>query len=82
MPTIAEFKGIKIVLWTNDHNPAHVHVVVRAEGIEFRVYLKDFDVEYITSNQLNRRDEKLVIKFIKQNETLIWEMWNEIKKDQ
>ncbi len=73
---------IKIIIWPKDHNPAHVHVIVRSEGIEFRVFLSDLSVEPITAEQLSSRDEKMVIAFIKNNLDYIREAWNEIQKDQ
>ena len=73
---------IKIIVWPKDHDPAHVHVIVRSEGIEFRVYLSDLSVEHITTDQLSSRDEKMVLAFIKNNLTFIKEKWHEIQKDQ
>ena len=73
---------IRILIYSNDHKPAHVHVIVRAEGIEFKVFLADFSCEHITEKQLSARDEKMVIQFIEKNKNFIMEAWNEIQKDQ
>ena len=27
MPTVGRIDGLRIVIWTNDHRPAHVHVI-------------------------------------------------------
>ena len=27
MPTVFRFNGLRVVIWPNDHRPAHVHVV-------------------------------------------------------
>ena len=27
MPTILRFAGVRVVIYTNDHRPAHVHVI-------------------------------------------------------
>lgn len=73
---------IKIIIWPKDHDPAHVHVIVRSEGIEFRVFLSDLSVEHITTEQLSARDEKMVLAFIRNNLDFIREVWNETQKDQ
>lgn len=73
---------IRILIYSNDHDPAHVHVVIRAESIEFKVFLVDLSCEHITEKQLSSRDEKMVIQFIDKNKGFIMEAWNEIQKDQ
>jgi hypothetical protein len=73
---------IRILIYSNDHRPAHVHVIVRAEGIEFKVFLTDLSCDYITEKQLSTRDEQIVIRFIEKNKNFIMEAWNEIQKDQ
>lgn len=32
MPTVLRFAGLRVVIWPNDHPPAHVHVV--GAGVE------------------------------------------------
>ena len=27
MPTVTRFDGLRVVIWPNDHRPAHVHVI-------------------------------------------------------
>lgn len=61
---------------------AHVHVVVRAEEIEFRVLVETLEVQYISKQQLSSRDEKRVLKFIEEHEEEIMEAWHENQKDQ
>lgn len=83
MSTIAYLGNrIRIAIRSRDHAPAHVHVIVRAEGIEFRVYLLDLSVEYITDQALSSSDEKMILKFIEANREAIQEKWDEIQKDQ
>jgi hypothetical protein len=31
MPTVMRIRGLRVVIWTNDHRPSHVHVM-GAEG--------------------------------------------------
>ncbi len=73
---------VQIVALTRDHAPAHVHVIVRAENIEFRVLIETLEVQYISTKQLSSRDEKRILKFIEDNEEEIMEAWYEIQKDQ
>jgi len=71
-----------VLINTNDHEPIHVHVRHLANDVHFRVFVDDLKVDYITSNQLNSRDEKAVLKLIEQNKEFIKERWYEIQKDQ
>ena len=59
-----------------------MHVVVRAEEIEFRVLVETLEVQYISKQQLSSRDEKRVLKFIEEHEEEIMEAWHENQKDQ
>jgi len=83
MPTIYTINNkIRLVIQTNDHAPAHVHVIVRAEDVEFKVYLADLSVEHVSDKQLSASLEKMVVNFIKDRKQKIQEKWNEIQKDQ
>lgn len=72
----------RIVVWPKDHNPIHVHVIVRAEEIEFKVFVDTLRVEHVTEKQMSARDEKQIVKFIGENVVEIREAWHEIQKDQ
>jgi hypothetical protein len=37
MPTLSEFKGIKIKLYFNDHNPPHFHAVYEQNDLIVRI---------------------------------------------
>jgi hypothetical protein len=73
---------VRILVWPNDHTPAHVHVLVRAEGIEFRVFLETLEIDYITTQQLSASDEKMILEFIANRRVRIQEKWDEIQRDQ
>ncbi len=38
MPTVVRNSGFRVVIYTNDHDPAHVHVL--KDGTETRVLLE------------------------------------------
>ena len=82
MGELFRINKMKIVIKSNDHDPAHLHVIIRADDIEFRVFIENLTVEYITQNQLSARDEKKVLKFIEENRIHIQEEWHETQKNQ
>ena len=41
MPTVGRIGGLRVVIWPNDHRPAHVHVIGRAEEAVFKLRCPD-----------------------------------------
>jgi hypothetical protein len=82
MGELFRLNKLRILIWSNDHEPIHVHVIMRAEDIEFRVLVATLEVQHVSKNQLSSRDEKRVLKFIENHKEEIMEAWHEIQKDQ
>ena len=59
MPEISRFLGISILMYYNDHEPAHVHA--RYGEHETRIAL---DTGRILSGELPRRARQLVIEWV------------------
>jgi Fe2+ or Zn2+ uptake regulation protein len=38
MPTVHRFQGLRVVIYSNDHRPAHVHVMGRGCEAVFRLH--------------------------------------------
>ena len=38
MPTILRFAGLRVVIYPNDHRPAHVHVIGRGSEAVFNLH--------------------------------------------
>jgi hypothetical protein len=41
MPTILRFAGLRVVIYVNDHRPAHVHVIGKGCEAVFRVNCRE-----------------------------------------
>jgi hypothetical protein len=37
MPTILRFRGLRVVIYPNDHSPAHVHVIGSGSSARFQL---------------------------------------------
>jgi hypothetical protein len=40
MPTVLRFDGLRVVIYPNDHRPAHVHVIGRGQEVVFNLNCK------------------------------------------
>ena len=74
MPTIFEKDGYKFFFYSNEHNPAHVHV--RHGGGE-----AVFDVEELIdlreSQNMKMGELRKALKLARENRNLILEKWHE-----
>lgn len=71
MPTISMFYGILIRMYFNDHIPAHFHV----EYAEFKATV-DIEKLILTSGDLPRRAQELVLDWAELHQTELLEDWN------
>lgn len=72
-PTVLNQDGYQVMIYLNDHTPAHVHVY-KAEN-EARVQLDP--VEIMDSEGFNTRELKAVRKLISENQEYLLEKWDE-----
>lgn len=69
---VGEFKQIKFIVHTRDHNPPHVHA--QYDRYEVLISLKDFSV--IAGNIPSKNMNK-AIKWVKSNKDYLLKHWNE-----
>lgn len=81
MPTVLRFKGLRVVIYTNDHWPPHVHVI--GAGRQARIALgAEGERPYIVTNEgLSRREVTAALVEIDRNRELLIERWREIHGD-
>ena len=81
MPTILRFGGLRVVIYTNDHPPPHVHAI-RA-GAEARIALggEGERPSLITNEGLSRRELEKSLAEIDRNRALLLQRWREIHGD-
>jgi hypothetical protein len=76
VPRISKFAGLTIVLYYNDHDPPHFHVIGENQtriGIETGAYLKG-------DNPLPSSKEKDVLKWLEMWRNDIMKGWNDCRE--
>lgn len=78
MPTIYRQDGFEVIIYTNDHRPAHVHVF-KAEG-EVIIYLgsEAAPPRVRTNIDMGRNDERRALIIVAENNAAFWEEWRRI----
>ncbi len=77
MPTVLRIRGYRFVIFTNDHEPAHIHVQ-HAEGAA----KVELDPVVITEHyQLKQRQIKEIIEIVKENQEYLLQKWQEFQGD-
>jgi hypothetical protein len=73
LPTIKDFGGYKIVIYAEDHNPPHVHVI----GPDFQAKVRISDAVVMAGAiPLSRRREAL--SWVEAKKDLLMETWREL----
>jgi hypothetical protein len=77
MPTVLMIDGFRLIIFSNDHPPAHVHVK-QAEG-GAKVSLNPVEItEYW---KLNPRQLRRIEDIVSDNQDYLLEKWNELHGD-
>lgn len=71
MPTVADFGAFRIVMYFDDHNPPHVHVV----GPDFAAKLRLSDQEVIAGN-IPGKVEKRAARYVAENIIQLARLWD------
>lgn len=74
MPTVLRKDGFSIMIYTQDHVPAHVHVW-RAGG---EIVVNIATLEITRAEQMNRRDSDKAVEIVEKNREYLRERWHEI----
>ena len=67
MPTVLRKNGFQVVIWTNDHEPMHVHIF-RAES-EIPVNLSDISI--IDNFEMNNRNARTALQIVEENQEFL-----------
>ena len=73
MPTIAIIDSIRILIYYNDHMPPHFH----AEYNEFEVLIEIKSLQ-ILAGSLPAKQMKRVLRWAKDNKTILLNKWDEL----
>src|SRR5579863_2735931 len=64
MPTVLRFYGLRVVLYPNDHRPAHVHVVGRGREAVFELNCSVGPVELRENYGFSRREIRHILRVL------------------
>jgi hypothetical protein len=71
MPTLLTERGFRVMMYFNDHEPAHVHV--KRAGNEARITINPIAV--MDNYGYNGNEIKLILDIIEQHQALLIETW-------
>ena len=74
MGTIAKFRNIRIVVYSKDHAPPHIHAIAPDAEAVFNLN----DLTLIRSNGFSGRAIEVIREFITLRQIDLLEAWNEI----
>ena len=79
MPTILRFRGFNIIIFVDDHEPAHVHIL--GKGTQSTYWLNPPGGP-VTAREIDRKlspnDRRALEGFLNDNLTVLCERWREI----
>jgi hypothetical protein len=73
VPTVKNFGSYRIMLFAEDHNPPHVHVIGR--DFQAKVRIRDAD---IFAGMIPPRHRREALRWIVENRDRLLEKWNEL----
>ncbi len=74
MPTLVFERGFKIIIYYNDHEPAHVHV--KKAGFEARIQLEP--IQTIENYGFNQSDLKIALELVLKHQASLINTWQTI----
>ncbi|MGB8132096.1 MAG: DUF4160 domain-containing protein [Candidatus Angelobacter sp.] len=78
MPTVLRFDGLRVVIYPNDHRPAHVHVIVRGCEAEFNMNCRIGPVELRENYGFPRRKLSHIRGVLAEHMEQLCRAWEEI----
>jgi hypothetical protein len=81
MPTTHRFEGLRVVIYPNDHRPAHVHVIGRGREAVFTLNCEVGPVELRESYRFSRREIAHIQAVLESHREELCSAWEEIHGD-
>lgn len=77
MVTVYRAHGLRIVIFVDDHEPAHVHVFGDGEA-KINLTASKGDPELIVANGMTRAEIRRAMGVVKEQQAYLLERWSEI----
>lgn len=81
MPTILRFRGLRVVIYSDDHRPPHVHVIGADREAKIALGAEGQRPSLVVNEGLSRREVALALVEIDRNRALLMQRWREIHGD-
>jgi hypothetical protein len=81
MPTILRFRNFRVVIYTHDHAPAHVHVLRSVDFVIVVLSCWAGTPSIRASRGTSAAEERAIVEFVKDNQTTLCEAWEAIHGD-
>jgi len=78
MPTILRLDGYRVVIYPNDHSPAHVHVIGKNAEAVFELHCTGGPVTLRESYNLKKRELRRLMRELDLQLPLLCEEWEKI----
>jgi hypothetical protein len=78
MPTVLRFHGLRVVIYPNDHRPAHVHVMGKGCETVFRLNPPSGPPDLRENYGFSERDLAMIATEIGQDVAKLYEQWRVI----
>lgn len=77
MVTVYRAHGLRIVIFVDDHKPAHVHVFGDGEA-KINLTGADDAPELLSATSMTRADIRRAMRIVKEQQAFLLERWSEI----
>ena len=77
MPTVLRFDGLRVVIYPNDHRPAHVHVIGNGHEAVYELGCPFGGAILRENYSFSRRDLAHIQEILMQNSTTLCTVWED-----
>lgn len=81
MPTVSTANGLRVVVYPNDHRPAHVHVIGHGHETVFNLHCPDDPTELRENYGFSRTGLSRIAKDLNHRLKTLCASWSEIHGD-
>jgi hypothetical protein len=78
VPTVFRFDELRVVVYPNDHRPAHVHLIGRGKEAVFNLNCPDGEVELRENYGFASRELAKARGVLQENQARLCQQWEEI----
>ena len=81
MATVLRLRGLRVVIYSNDHSPPHVHVIGPDAAATIALGAEGKHASVVINNGLSRTLLAAALAAIDRNEAVLAQRWREIHGD-